>query len=321
MSGTHQHIRKLLGWLGERERQLRTLEHRERLWSDAFVHNIHGLAISDGATLRYVAVNPAYARLLGFSAAELVDTTVQERYPPAERSRVRDAAIQADALGTASLETLQHHRDGTQIPVLLDLVSLRDGHGQVKYRFSTITDLRERQRTEAELRRREAQHLIDQRFRLLAESAPIGILLTDADGVITYANPAWLAMTGRSAEQALGQAAVDAVHPQDRERVRAAWRAAAARDSLDVEFRYLRPDGAACWVQSHASALREAGTGTLLGFVRASVDVTGSLHERAARERTHAQVRALAHRLEHLRVFERAELADTCARAVRAWPR
>ncbi|MFO1408940.1 MAG: PAS domain S-box protein [Steroidobacteraceae bacterium] len=258
-SGTHQHIRKLLGWLGERERQLRTLEHRERLWSDAFVHNIHGLAISDGATLRYVAVNPAYARLLGFSAAELVDTTVQERYPPAERSRVRDAAIQADALGTASLETLQHHRDGTQIPVLLDLVSLRDGHGQVKYRFSTITDLRERQRTEAELRRREAQHLIDQRFRLLAESAPIGILLTDADGVITYANPAWLAMTGRSAEQALGQAAVDAVDLQDRERVRAARRAAAARDSLDVEFRY-PADGAACWVQSQPSALREAGT-------------------------------------------------------------
>ncbi len=144
MSGTHRHIRRLLGWLGERGRQRRALEQREQLWSDAFVHNIHGLAISDSATLRYLAVNPAYGRLLGFSDAELVGTTVQERYPPAEHARVRDAATRADTLGAASIETLQHHRDGTPIPVLLDLVSRCDEHGQVRYRFSTITDLRER---------------------------------------------------------------------------------------------------------------------------------------------------------------------------------
>ena len=311
MSGTHRHIRRLLGWLGERGRQRRALEQREQLWSDAFVHNIHGLAISDSATLRYLAVNPAYGRLLGFSAAELVGTTVQERYPPAEHARVRDAATRADTLGAASIETLQHHRDGTPIPVLLDLVSRCDEHGQVRYRFSTITDLRERRRTEAELRRHEAQHLIDQRFRLLAESAPIGILLTDAAGIISYANPAWFAMTGRGPAQALGQAAIDMVHPEDRERVHGAWRTAAGRDSLDLEFRYLRPDGEARWVQSHASALRDAGTGAVLGFVRASLDVTESLRARAARERTHGQVRALARRLEQLRAVERAELADT----------
>jgi PAS domain S-box-containing protein len=291
--------------------RLRALESRERLWSSAFVHNTHGLAVSDAAALAYLAVNPAYVRLLGFTCEELEGSGVQERYPAGEHERVRALSERADELGAASMETLQLHRDGTPIPVLLDLVSVRDAQGRLSYRISTITDLRERRHAEAELRRREARHLIDQRFRLLAESAPIGILLTDATGVITYANPAWLAITGRTAEQALAHHAIEIIHPDDRERLRAAWREAARRDSLDLEFRTLRPGGEARWMRSHASAMRDVATAEVLGYVHTSVDITDSLQERAARERTHVQVRSLAHRLEHLRALERAELADT----------
>jgi len=265
--------------------RLRALESRERLWSSAFVHNTHGLAVSDAAALAYLAVNPAYARLLGFTCEELEGSGVQERYPAGEHERVRALSERADALGAASMETLQLHRDGTPIPVLLDLVSVRDAQGRLIYRISTITDLRERRHAEAELRRREARHLIDQRFRLLAESAPIGILLTDATGVITYANPAWLAITGRAAEQALAHHAIEIIHPDDRERVRTAWRGAARRDSLDLEFRTLRPGGEARWMQSHASAMRDVATAEVLGYVHTSIDITDSLQERAARER------------------------------------
>ena len=291
--------------------QLRALEAQERLWSDAFIHNIHGLAVSDAVQLSYLAVNPAYGRLLGYASGELVGRSVLECYPESEHASVRALSVRADEFGTASGETLQRHRDGTLIPVLLDLVSLRDAAGQVQYRISTLTDLRERKRTEGELRRREAQQLIDQRFRLLAESAPIGILLSDEAGAITYANPAWFAMTGRASGEVLARDVLDIVHPDDRERVRRAWSEATRRDAIDLEFRYLRPDGAVRWVRSRASAMRDASSGALLGFVRTSLDITDALNERAARERTHAQVRALAHRLEQLRTLERAELAGT----------
>ena len=291
--------------------RLRALEAQEQLWSNAFVHNIHGLAVSDATTLRYLAVNPAYGRLLGYAGGELVGRSVLDCYPESEHGTIRALSAQADALGASSGETLQRHRDGTLVPVLLDLVSLRDADGRVQYRISTLSDLRERKRAEAELRRRESQQLVDQRFRLLAESAPIGILLVDAAGAVTYANPAWLAMTGRAADEVLARDVLDIIAPDDRERVRRAWQEAATRDSTDLEFRYLRPDGVVRWVRSHASALRDAPSGALLGFVRTSVDITDSLAERAARERTHAQVRALAHRLEQLRALERAELADT----------
>jgi hypothetical protein len=64
-------------------------------------------------------------------------------------------------------------------------------------------------------------------------------------------------------------------------------------------------------MQSHASAMRDVATAEVLGYVHTSIDITDSLQERAARERTHVQVRSLAHRLEHQRAQERAARADT----------
>jgi two-component system sensor histidine kinase UhpB len=283
---------------------------QERLWAGAFDHNIHGLAISDPDSMTYRSVNVAYAGLLGYRPEELQGRAIRTQYVGSEYDKLRQAVAQADATGSASVETLQLHRDGTPVPVLLDLVSLRDAQGRVVHRISTISDLRERRRTEAQLRRSEAQHLIDQRFQLVAESAPIGILLTDDAGLVSYANPVWLGIAGLSLEQARGSNPLEFVHPDDRERVRADWDRIGGRDGLDLEFRYLRPGGESRWVHSHSTAMRHTA-GALLGCVHASLDITDALRERRARERTHSQVRALARRLEQLRALERAELADT----------
>src|SRR6185437_4806422 len=62
------------------------------------------------------------------------------------------------------------------------------------------------------------------------------------------------------------------------------------------------------WVQSRAAALRADGSETL-GYIAVDVDVTQQLQQRAAIDGFHGRVRALAHRLEHLREQERADLA------------
>jgi hypothetical protein len=67
--------------------RLRALESRE-LWSSAFVHNTHGLAVSDAAALAYLAVNPPMrACWIHLRGAE--GSGVQERYPAGEHERVR----------------------------------------------------------------------------------------------------------------------------------------------------------------------------------------------------------------------------------------
>ncbi len=114
----------------------------------------------------------------------------------------------------------------------------------------------------------------EERFRLLAGAAPLGIVQTDPLGRCLYANPRWHQIAGRAPEQSLGRSWLDAVHPEDREEVRAEWeRSAGEGDEFSREFRFLRADGGDCWVASRAVALLAEG-GRLEGYVGTVEDVT-----------------------------------------------
>jgi two-component system, NarL family, sensor histidine kinase UhpB len=277
------------------------------LWAKAFQHNAHGIAVADAATGTLLAVNEAYAQLFGSTPEDLQGESFLRLYPATEHASMMAAASAADLTGAATLHTCRLHRDGSLIPVALRIVSLREPDGRVTQRVATITDLRpqlqaEGQRLYAEVRRSTAE-----RFQKLADSAPIGILLMDADGACDYANPHWLQMTELSMDQAQEDGWWNAVHPDDRERVNDAWEQLMRGEPLALEFRYQRPNGNVCWVQSRGAALRDEA-GESGGYIAVDVDVTAQVQQRAAIDGFHSRVRALAHRLEHLREEERAEL-------------
>lgn len=275
----------------------------------AFAHNYHGMAIVDPASSTLRTVNAAYAQLIGRTPEQLQGAAALSVYPATEHVQLAVAEHTADRQGHATLQTCQLHRDGTVIPVELSLVSVREPGGAVGYRVQTVTDLRARLRAEGELRFGEAQHTAAARFRQLADSAPVGILLMDADGGLNYANPSWLQITGLAAEGARGDGWWEAVHPDDRERLSNAWEELMRGSPLDLEFRYRRPEGDLRSVRSQAAALHDEG-GTVVGFMCVDVDITEQLRQRAAVDGFHGRIRSLAHRLEHLRDEERAALAQ-----------
>ncbi len=57
-------------------------------------------------------------------------------------------------------------------------------------------------------------------FRLLLDSSPLMIWLSDADNRCVYFNRTWLEFTGRSLAEELGDGWLEGVHPQDRESIR-----------------------------------------------------------------------------------------------------
>jgi PAS domain S-box-containing protein len=291
-----------------RERAATGGQDLERLWAQAALLSSHGVAIVDPSSATLRAVNAAYAQLVGRTPGQLEGQASNAIYPAAEQLQLLIAEHAADLNGAATLQTQQLHRDGTLIPVEVALVSVRAGSGPVGCRVQTVTDLRARLRAETELRFGDVQHSAAARFRQLADSAPVGILLMDADGGLSYANPCWLAITELPAEQARGDGWWDAVHPDDRERVSDAWEGLTRGAPLDIEFRYRRAGGEIRSVHSRAAALRDDG-GALVGFMCVDVDVTEQLQQRAAIDGFHGRIRALANRLERLREDERAELA------------
>jgi PAS domain S-box-containing protein len=109
----------------------------------------------------------------------------------------------------------------------------------------------------------------EQRFRAVAEGAPIGIFMADADGACIYTNARWQTIYGLTAEQALGDGWARGVHPQDRERVGALWALAVReRRPFEAELRLCTSDGTEREVRARSQPIVD-GSGRVTGHVGA----------------------------------------------------
>jgi PAS domain S-box-containing protein len=123
------------------------------------------------------------------------------------------------------------------------------------------------------------------RFRILNDSAPIGIFQTDPSGRCVYVNPQWLAIFGTTPEQAAGDGWVNGIHPGDREKVVDEWqRRASEGTEFAMTFRTLHQDGSVRNVHSRSRPLRTA-EGNVFGHVGSVEDLTEIENHRRQRDR------------------------------------
>lgn len=120
------------------------------------------------------------------------------------------------------------------------------GDDQKAYRFNgTLQDITEQRL--AELAQKEAE----MRFRQVTSTSPTGLWLSDTEGNIIYINKTLTDWTGIAYEDLLGQGWLQAVVPDDRQKVTEIFsRAIAARAHYDVEFRLIMQNGQAAWCRS-----------------------------------------------------------------------
>ncbi|MBL0157518.1 MAG: PAS domain S-box protein [Bryobacterales bacterium] len=139
---------------------------------------------------------------------------------------------------------------------------------------------------------RAGQRRAEARHRLLAETAPVGLVETDSAGQCTYVNQQWCEITGYLPEQALGSLWVQAVHPSDRAMVVERWNECVAVEAaIDERFRFLRPDGEVrhVWVIVRPEY---AADGTLGGYACAVTDITPLRQAEGALARNEARLSA-----------------------------
>lgn len=116
--------------------------------------------------------------------------------------------------------------------------------------------------------------MTDGRFDTLVQLSPVGIFRTDAAGGCVFVNERWSEMAGLSPAAARGSGWVQAIHPDDRERVMHEWRRAIdGRGVFRCEYRFRRGDDRITWVLGHALPERD-GEGSLLAYVGAVTDIT-----------------------------------------------
>src|SRR5262249_46892669 len=156
---------------------------------------------------------------------------------------------------------------------------------------------RQLQASEATLRESE------QRFRIVADAAPVLIWMSGTDKLCTFFNKPWLQFTGRSLEQELGKGWAEGVHRDDLQKcLKTYTQAFDARKPFVMQYRLRRNDGEYRWI-SDDGVPRYNANGTFAGYIGSCVDVTKLLRQQKALSQFEERV-ALAAEAAHLGVWE-----------------
>ena len=111
-------------------------------------------------------------------------------------------------------------------------------------------------------------------FRLVVNTIPVMLWMSDADGHWTYINHAWNEFVGRAGGSQTVSAWVDAIHPQDAGRTVEAYTAAVERrESFELEYRLRRRDAAYRWIFDQGVP-RFHADGAFVGYIGSGFDVT-----------------------------------------------
>ncbi len=138
---------------------------------------------------------------------------------------------------------------------------------------------------------------LETRFHALGEFVPIGIFQSDAAGRYLHANGKWSRITGMDARAALGDGWAGAIHPEDRERVLAAWeRSIGSGAEFAAIFRCRRPSGEIRWVSARAAMVRSASGP--VGWVGTHEDITDLMRIEEALKESEERFRQIAENIQ-----------------------
>ncbi len=214
-------------------------------------------------------VNPAYLTLFGYSHIdELVGKPVIDLIAPDKREYILDI-VKRRAKGEvvpSTYETVGFRKDGSEFDMDVNVSSYDLNFDN--YTLVILRDITERKKADDAIRENE------QRYQTLANISPAGIFRTDANGSTTYVNPKWGEISGLSAQEAMRNGWLNAVHYEDREKLSANWKDATSKHNVSLaEYRFVHSDGTIVWVMGQAVPEKNFEN-QIVGYVGTITDIT-----------------------------------------------
>ncbi|WP_022836911.1 PAS domain S-box protein [Salisaeta longa] len=261
-------------------------EHLRRL-SQAIEQVNESIVITEGAPLdppgpRIKYVNPAFERMTGYTADEVIGQTPRVLHGPDTDPAVLDSLRGALEKGQSWRgETVNYRKDGTPFTVRWNVAPVHAPDGSIAHWVSAQRDVSQERAMERALREREEY------LSVTLNSIGDAVIATDPDGCITEMNAVAQELTGWTYEEARGQplAAVFPLHN--------AQTGAPVESPVDVVLReghtvgmanhtvLTARDGTTHHIADSAAPTRTAD-GTLLGVVMVFRDVTEAYQRREA---------------------------------------
>src|SRR2546430_12636846 len=114
----------------------------------------------------------------------------------------------------------------------------------------------------------------EERFRIVADSSPVLIWMSDSDKLCTFFNKPWLEFTGRTMEQEMGNGWAEGVHPDDLQSCLNTYvEAFDAREPFVMQYRLRRHDGEYRWISDNGVPRYDAQK-NFTGYIGSCMDIT-----------------------------------------------
>jgi PAS domain S-box-containing protein len=212
-----------------------------------------------------------YGGLYGLPAGDVAPPPEEwlQLIHPEDRARVQEELSRAlDGAGHYNTEFRVVWPDGTVHWLFGRGEVFRDSSRKPVRMLGVNMDITERKCADHVLRESE------ERFRNMANTAPVMIWVAGRDKLRSFFNAAWLAFTGRAMEEECGNGWADGVHPGDRDRCVGYYSSSFdARRKFQTEYRLRRADGQYRWVLDSGVPRLEPG-GVFAGYIGSCIDLT-----------------------------------------------
>lgn len=258
-------------------------------WRSVFEKSAIGVALSD-SNGRFLDVNPAFEKVLGYSAEELRQLTYYDITPKEfrEPNRVLARDLWSGKSELYQFEKPYQRKDGSLVWVRLHASLVPGTASTPQFALALCEDITEHKRAEESLRKSE------ERWRSVFENSAIGVALSDTNSRFLSANPVYQKMLGYTEEELRGFTFIDITHEDNREANKALVADLLADQcrQFQMEKRYRRKDGSLIWVRNNVSLV--PGSESMPQFIMAlSEDITERKKTEEALQSSEERVRLI----------------------------
>jgi PAS domain S-box-containing protein len=227
----------------------------------------------------YIDVNDAFVDASGWSRDEAIGRTpldLEIWVNPQQRMDIRRKVVRGT--GVQNLEFGFRTKTG-EIRTGLGFAELIEIDGTPCV-LSVATDITERKQIEEKMQR--ALREGEERFRVVANTAPVMIWMSSVDKRCIYFNQQWLEFTGRALESEFGNGWAEGVHSEDLGRCLETYTGSFdRREPFKMEYRLRRYDGEYRWILDSGVPRFDAQS-AFAGYIGSAVDVTDQKMAREA---------------------------------------